>query len=348
MYKRQTVDIGAQIAWLLEDENDSIPDAEQSTKPVTRAEPDKVQKEEVTLKHDEITLEVKSAPLEMGKGLGLNATSTPAARARARELGVDINNIALNRKVRDADVVEYATKSTHSQSKSKPVTCTKDISSMQYVIADRMSRSKQEVPHFYMEAEMEVTKLLSLKAELASSLKTTITHWLILAVAHSMKDVPSVLRQWVDGKVCEYSSIDISVAVDIEDGLITPVIRQVDTKSLHSVGEELAELAEKARNRKLKPEEYTGGAITISNMGAWGVSRIFPIINQPQSAIIGVASLCKQVHLQDGELRDRQILPISISGDHRVLNGTDAARFLKHMKQYVENPLALLAKMGRQ
>ncbi|MDG7057078.1 MAG: pyruvate dehydrogenase complex dihydrolipoamide acetyltransferase [Wolbachia endosymbiont of Penenirmus auritus] len=220
-----------------------------------------------------------------------------------------------------------------------------EVSNMRQVIAQRLIESKQNIPHFYLTVDCRVDKLISLKNEINSAdenNKVTINDLIIKAVAFSMKKFPGVNSSWIDDKILRYANIDISIAVALEDGLITPIVKNADKKSVLSISKEVKDLVSRARSGKLRPEEFQGGGFTISNLGMFGIKTFSAIINPPQSCIMAVGTSKKQPIVVNEKIEIAEIIMVTLSVDHRTVDGALGTRFLNAFKHYIENPLAML------
>jgi pyruvate dehydrogenase E2 component (dihydrolipoamide acetyltransferase) len=225
-------------------------------------------------------------------------------------------------------------------------------STMRKVIAKRLSEATATIPHFYVSMDIEIDAMVALLGQLNAkspakdapgSYLVTINDMVIKAAAATLRKVPAVNASWTDDGMAFYDDVDISVAVSIPDGLITPIIRQADNKGLATISREMKDLAGRARAGKLKPEEFQGGGFSISNMGMFGVSAFTAIINPPQSAILAVAAGRKRpIVNKDGELAVATIMTCTLSVDHRVADGALGATWMRTFKQVVEDPLSLL------
>ncbi|WP_428533764.1 pyruvate dehydrogenase complex dihydrolipoamide acetyltransferase [Rhodopila sp.] len=224
--------------------------------------------------------------------------------------------------------------------------------SMRKVIAKRLSESTATIPHFYVSMDIEIDAMIALLSQLNAksppkeqpgAYLVTINDMVIKAAAATLRKVPAVNASWTDDGMAFYDDVDISVAVSIADGLITPIIRHADAKGLATISREMKDLAGRARAGKLKPEEFQGGGFSISNMGMFGVSAFTAIINPPQSAILAVAAGKKRpVVNSDGELAVATVMTCTLSVDHRVADGALGASWMRTFKQVVEDPLSLL------
>ena len=222
---------------------------------------------------------------------------------------------------------------------------------MRKVIARRLTEAKSTIPHFYVSMDVEIDAMIKLLSELnAKSPKDgpdayliTINDMVIKASAATLRRVPTVNAAWTDDGMALFDDVDISVAVAIPDGLITPIIRRADQKGLATISREMKDLAGRARAGKLKPEEFQGGGFSISNMGMFGVSEFAAIINPPQAAILAVAAGQKRPVVKNDALAVATVMTCTLSVDHRVVDGALGARWLREFKRIVEDPLSLLA-----
>ncbi len=220
-----------------------------------------------------------------------------------------------------------------------------EVSNIRQVIAQRLVESKQTIPHFYLMVDCKVDKLIALKNEINSSdekNKITLNDLVIKATAMSMKKFPEINSSWVDNKILKYRSIDIAVAVALDDGLITPIVKNADNKNILSISHEVKDLVSKARSGKLKPEEFQGGGFTVSNLGMFGIKAFSAIINPPQSCIMAVGASEKRPVVVNEKVEIAEIMSITLSVDHRTVDGALGAKFLNIFKFYIENPLSIL------
>lgn len=241
-----------------------------------------------------------------------------------------------------ADVLESLGSGIHTESPEKDTIV--EVSNIRQVIAQRLTESKQNVPHFYLTIDCQVDKLISLKNEINSAdenNKVTINDLVIKAVAFSMKKFPDINSSWIDNKILKYSNVDISIAVALEDGLITPIVKNADKKGILSISKEVKDLVSRARSGKLKPEEFQGGGFTISNLGMFGIKAFSAIINPPQSCIMAVGASKKQPIVINEKIEIAEIMTVTLSVDHRAVDGALGAKFLNAFKHYIENPLVM-------
>lgn len=223
------------------------------------------------------------------------------------------------------------------------------LTGMRKTIAERLLASKTQIPHFYLSLAMDAGPLTDLRRELNSmaekegGIKLTINDFILLAAARAAAQVPRINAAYDGDAIIEYGDVNLAVAVAIEDGLITPVIRKANTLSLREISAQMKDLAAKARGKKLKPEEYQGGTITLSSLGGFGIEDFMPIINPPQSFILGVGAITKQpVVNEHDQIVVGHRLVISASGDHRVIDGAVAAEYMNTLRRLIEKPALLL------
>ena len=219
---------------------------------------------------------------------------------------------------------------------------------MMQVIAERMTEAKQHVPHFYatvevkMNAAMELRKQLNAQLE-AEGLKLSVNDLVMKACATALRNYPNLNALWTSKGVELHEKVDMAMAVALDAGLITPVIRDIGGKGLATISREAKDLATRAREGGLKPEEYQGGTITVSNMGMFGVESFTAIINPPQAAIIAVSSIDRRPSYdENGELAPGSFMKLTLSADHRIANGRDGALYMSEVKKVLENPVMLM------
>jgi pyruvate dehydrogenase E2 component (dihydrolipoamide acetyltransferase) len=219
------------------------------------------------------------------------------------------------------------------------------ISEMRRTIAKRLVTSLGPIPHFFLTVEIEMDRAAEMRAgikELEPDLKISINDIIIKVAAAALVQHPQVNASFQDKVVRYYDHADIGVAVAIEDGLITPIIRAADQKSLSDIAAEVRDLAERARNRKLRPEEYMGASFSISNLGMFGIDEFTAVINPPEGAILAVGAMTPKAVVRDNEVVVRQMMHATMSCDHRVIDGATGAKFLQTFKKILENPLFLV------
>ena len=220
-------------------------------------------------------------------------------------------------------------------------------SRMRRVIGERMTQSKQQVPHYYATVEVEMNDLLALRKQLNEQLeeqgiKLSINDFVMKAVALALKDFPNLNALWTSEGIELHQQVDLAMAVALEEGLITPVIRDAANKTLSAISAASKDLAKRAREGALKPEEYQGGTVTVSNMGMFGVESFAAIINPPQAAIVAVSSIMQRAMFKDDEVVPVSIMKLTLSADHRISNGAEGAQYLAEVKRLLEHPMTLV------
>tara|TARA_Y100001960_G_C14651781_1_gene816288 strand:- start:352 stop:1215 length:864 start_codon:yes stop_codon:yes gene_type:complete len=217
-------------------------------------------------------------------------------------------------------------------------------SSIRKIIAEKTTDSFKNIPHFYLKIESKIDKLINLKDTINSSeknVKVSLNDLLIKALAIAQKNNPKTLVSWIDNKMIHYTNVDVSFAVALDEGLITPIIKNADTKGILEISSEVRKLIKIAKNKELLPEQYTGGTISISNLGMYGISEFGAIINPPQSCILAIGQAKQQVIVEKNNFSKATILKSTLSADHRVLDGATAANLLKNFHEVIENPLEI-------
>jgi len=222
------------------------------------------------------------------------------------------------------------------------------LSSMRKTIARRLTEAKQTIPHYYLTVDIQLDALLKLRSELNKSLesrgiKLSVNDLLIKALAMALIEVPTANVSFAGDQMLKYSRADISVAVAIPDGLITPIIVGADTKSVSAIATEMKDLAARARDGKLQPQEYQGGTASISNLGMFGIKQFDAVINPPQGMIMAVGAGEKRPYVVNDSLQIATVMSASGSFDHRAIDGAEGAKLMKAFKRLIENPLGMLA-----
>jgi pyruvate dehydrogenase E2 component (dihydrolipoamide acetyltransferase) len=218
------------------------------------------------------------------------------------------------------------------------------LSEMRRTIAKRLVTSLGPVPHFFLTSEIDMERAADLRRsinELYPDAKLSINDVIIKVAAAALIAHPKVNASFQDKMIRHYEHADIGVAVATDNGLITPIVRSADLKSLVEIGAEVRELAGRARARKLKPDEYTGASFSISNLGMFGIDEFTAVINPPEGAILAVGAMAPKAVVKDGSIGVRQTMRVTMSCDHRAIDGAIGAQFLQTFKQILENPLYL-------
>lgn len=277
--------------------------------------------------------------------------ASPLAKRIAAEYGIDISKIkgtGPGSRIIKGDVL--SAKDSEIQIIESPLTtCApyvdEDITQMRKVIAEKLTKSKQDTPHFYMNISANVSELLDLRYKInnASNIKILIDAFIAKAAALAMNTFPEINSSWANGKIRKYNTVDVSIAVAIDGGLITPIVRNCDKKSLKEISKEIRSLADSAKAGSLKPDQFIGGGITISNLGMYGIDSFSSIINPPQGSILSIGPSKKTpVYNERDEIVPASIMNIGYAVDHRIIDGAVAAKFLCNLVKYLENPISLL------
>jgi pyruvate dehydrogenase E2 component (dihydrolipoamide acetyltransferase) len=218
------------------------------------------------------------------------------------------------------------------------------LSAMRRTIAKRLAESTGPIPHFYLTVDYDVTNLISVRQQLLdiTGSKLSVNDFLVRAVALALRHHPNINASWGDDAISQHGEVHIGIAVATPEGLITPVIRNADHKSVVEIAAEVRLLAEKAKNRKLMPNEYQGSTFTISNLGAWGIEEFTAIINPPNAAILAIGAAEARPVAVDRQIVVRDRMKLTMSCDHRVIDGATGAEFLKTLRSYVEQPLRIV------
>jgi pyruvate dehydrogenase E2 component (dihydrolipoamide acetyltransferase) len=308
-----------------------------------------------------------TAPAPNGHDSEDRVFASPLARRMAKQAGIDLHGIAGSgpngRIVRaDIDKTQAAAPSPVAsavapapapRAPAAPITAPHQavpFNTIRKITARRLTEAKQTVPHFYVSIDVELDALTRLRMDLNAkspkdgpgAFKISVNDLLIKAAAITLRRVPNVNASYTDDALILYDDVDISMAVSIPDGLITPIVRQADRKGLAAISHETKGLIERARAGKLKPQEFQGGSFSISNMGMYGVRDFAAIINPPQAAILAVAAAEQRAIVRAGQLAIATVMTVTLSVDHRVIDGALAAEFVSVFKRVVEDPLSLM------
>lgn len=261
--------------------------------------------------------------------------ASPLAAKLAAEHGVSLSAVAAEGRIMAADVL--AALPQDALPAGIPLT------GMRKVIAERMTRSWQSTPHVHHTVEIDMLEALTFKDKLAKlGTKLSLTELIVKCTAKALGEFPMVNNAYVDGTLAINKDINIGVAVALDNGLIVPVVRNADRKTLGQLREEIAALAAKARQGKLLPDDYSGGTFTVSNLGMYGVDHFTPIINHPESGIFGVCRTVERPVVVDGAIVIRPMMNLCLGYNHRVVDGALAGRFTARVRQLLEQPLLLL------
>jgi pyruvate dehydrogenase E2 component (dihydrolipoamide acetyltransferase) len=222
------------------------------------------------------------------------------------------------------------------------------LSSMRKIIASRLLTSKTTIPHFYLHVDVDAAPLMTLRqqvnaqAEKTHGNKYSVNDFILKAVINATQAVPAVNASFAGENILKYKHVGLSVAIAVEDGLVTPVIKQAETKSLLAISRAVKDFAIRAKDKKLKPDEFDGGTITVSNLGAWGIESFDAIVNPPQAAILSVGAAIEKPVVKNGQIVAGLRMNLGLSCDHRVVDGAVAAQFLNEIKKLIEQPALML------
>jgi pyruvate dehydrogenase E2 component (dihydrolipoamide acetyltransferase) len=300
---------------------------------------------------------VATAAVAAPRSTGGRVKASPLAKRLAEKKGLDLSSVIgtgpMGRIVR-ADVENARAGGGSGVVSRNPVEFVQvPNNSMRKVIARRLLESKQQVPHFYLTVEVELDTLMAVRAQLNAdaerkvskgnppAYKLSVNDMVIKAVAMALRDKPNCNVSWYDDAIVQYNNVDVSVAVATDGGLITPIVRNADQKSLPQISSEMKDLAKRARENKLKPEEFQGGGFSISNLGMFGVKTFQAIINPPQACILAVGAGEEVLKMRDGQIKPVQVMNATLSVDHRAVDGALGAEFLQVFKRYMEQPILM-------
>ncbi|MGZ8309264.1 MAG: dihydrolipoamide acetyltransferase family protein [Rhodoplanes sp.] len=299
------------------------------------------------------------------------AVATPLARRLAADAGIDLSRVSgsgphgriVGRDVEGATFAapKAAARPATGLSAAQVKALYQDtpyeeiaLDGMRQTIAARLTQAKQTIPHFYLVADVEIDALLKVREEAIAaaprdkdgkpSVKSSLNDFIIKAWAAALQLVPNANAVWAEDRILRFIHSDVAVAVAIEGGLITPVVRKAESKTVRTISTEMKDLAARARERRLKPQEYQGGASAISNLGMHGVREFSAIINPPQATILAVGAARRQpVPREDGAIAFVSVMTVTLSCDHRVVDGVLGAELLAAFKGFIENPIRMLA-----
>lgn len=337
---------GEDYEHLLEESSDK--EEETPEKESEEQQPDKDQEES----KEETPAPAASSATEEGR-----IKASPLAKKIASEKGIDLQNISGTGdggRIVKRDVEKAAEKGVAAPEKAAPATKPRlslgaedqsiPLTQMRKVIAKRLGESKFTAPHFYVTVEIDMDNAIKARETLneGEEQRISFNDMVIKAVAVALREHPMINSSWQDDQIVIHGDINIGVAVAVEEGLLVPVIRNADYKSLSQIKSEIVEMAGKARDRKLQPDEMQGNTFTISNLGMFGVEEFTAIINPPDSAILAVGTIVKKPVVKNDEIVIGNTMKVTLSCDHRVVDGALGAQFLQTLRSYLENPMKLL------
>jgi pyruvate dehydrogenase E2 component (dihydrolipoamide acetyltransferase) len=346
----QTVPVGEVVA-IIADRDEQLSGVEEKTPRAVREAPTPA-----------------TRPAEAGVGVKEEGASriaaSPVARQMARQQGVDLKLVrgtGPGGRIIKEDVEAFLKKGPAEVPRPAPVPAAaapaaapheipfqeRELSRIRQTIARRMAESKRVAPHFYVTSDIDMTEALKLRQSLNALHeergKISVTDMLVKAAARTLQEFPEVNASFAEGKLRVYQRINIGIAVALDQGLVTPVIADCDKKPLSHIAHEAKELVERARTGRLKAEHLTPGTFTISNLGMFDVEEFVAVINPPEAAVLAVGSVTARPVVVDGEVKAADRMKVTLSADHRVLDGVVAARFLQRFKLFLEQPLHLVS-----
>ncbi len=267
--------------------------------------------------------------------------ASPVARKMAEETDLDLRTIAGTGP--GGRIMREDVESALAAPTAPPISSIENLTGLRGIIAERLSQSWRERPHVTITTEAEATNLISARQQVIAELDEKVSYnaFLVMLVARALREHPNINVRLTAAGIEEVPHINIGVAVDSERGLLVPVIRDAPAKNLTRVQRELLELIDRALAGRSLPDDLTGGTFTITNLGVYGIDAFTPIINPPESAILGIGRIAAKPVVVDGQVVARQMMTLSLSFDHRLIDGAPAARFLQRVKQLIERPFAL-------
>lgn len=359
--------VGSVIAVLLED-GEEAGESTSAAAPAAEAAP--------APKKDSITippavsnaLATAAAALKSGtSAIGKRIMASPLAKKIAADEGIDLATVTgtgPGGRIVKADLAGGA-KATPAPAAATPAPAAKPapvaispvasgedqiiaLSGMRKIIAERLLTSKTTIPHFYLHLEVDAAPLMSLRkqinaqAEATHGNKYSINDFVVKALINASVAVPEVNASFNGDHIVQFAHVGVSVAIAVEDGLVTPVVKNAEQKSLLAISKEIKEMAVRARDKKLLPNEFDGGTVTISNLGNWGIESFDAIVNPPQAAILSVGGIIEKPVVKDGAIVPGLRMNLGVSCDHRVVDGAVGAKFLSEIKRLIENPALML------
>ena len=266
--------------------------------------------------------------------------ASPFVKKYSKDKNIDLKQISGTGP--DGRIIKKDLEQDNNSEKDKKIKII-EPSSIRKIIADRTTKTKNEVPHFYLNIETRMERLISLRNKINKSnkIKISFNDLIVKACALAVLKNPEINSSWIDGKIHKYEDIDISIAVALKEGLITPIVKNADKKGLNDISNEIKDLVLRANQFKLLPDEYNGGSLTISNLGMFGINEFKAIINPPQSSIIAIGAIIKKPVVNNDKIEIGYTMKSTISADHRVLDGAVAAKLLKDFSDILEDPFQI-------
>jgi pyruvate dehydrogenase E2 component (dihydrolipoamide acetyltransferase) len=353
----QSVKVNSPIAMLLEDGEDESALANAPAAAPAPAAPAPVATQPAATPVAAPVVPAAPAPTTAGDRI----KSSPLARRVAEQKGVDLR--AVQGSGPNGRIVRADVESTTPGAVGAPVTMPQSSvnaaaqanalgqkyiavpnNQVRKIIAKRLLESKQTVPHFYLTVDCRIDKLLAMRAEINSQdgMKVSVNDLIIKAVGKALAKVPAANASWTDDAILQYQTVDVSVAVATPNGLVTPIITNADQRGIADISATMKDLAQRAKDNKLKPTEFQGGGFTISNLGMYGISHFSAIINPPQSCILAVGAGEKKPVVDGDKIVIGTVMSVTLSVDHRSVDGAVGAEFLQAFKSLIENPITMV------
>ena len=332
------IPVNSVIALIDGEKDDKLEDYNNSTK---NKEPDKTvqitKQNNTNINNDEIKTIERHANTKQDQKI---VFASPYVKKFSKENNIDLNLIKGSGP--DGRIIIKDIKNMELKINNENITI-KEPSSIRKIIAERTTKTKNEVPHFYLTVETRMDRLINLRKKINqnSESKISFNDLIVKACSIAIQKNPETNISWVDNKIHQYKDINIAIAVALKEGLITPIVKNVDKKGLQEISSEIKSLIIKANQNKLLPEEYSGGSITISNLGMFGITEFKAIINPPQSSIIAVGSILKKPVVNKDKIEIGFTMKSTISADHRALDGAVAAKLLKDFNDILEDPFQI-------
>ena len=351
--------VGETLAVIIE-EGEDVPDKPAASDQASSSDDDSESKESNDSEEPEpIESETNESP-STDNSDGKRIKASPLAKKIAKSKGVDLSKIKgsgpggriVKKDIETAGSISTQPAPSTPAAKPKQTLTEHDqriaLSGMRSIIAQRLLESKTQIPHFYLNVEINAQPLMDLRKQANSAAgehdnKFTVNDFILKAVANAAASVPQVNASFDVDSIVQFGSVNLSVAIAVDDGLVTPVISEANKKSLLEISLAVKDLAERARSKKLSPDEFSGGTITVSNLGAYGVDNFDAIINPPQAAILSIGSIKDTPVVSDeGNIVPGLIMKVGMSCDHRVIDGAVGAEYLAELKKRIENPASML------
>ena len=351
--------VGETLAVIIE-EGEDVPDKPAASDQASSSDDDSESKEINDAEEPELIETETNESSSTDNSDGKRIKASPLAKKIAKSKGVDLSKIKgsgpggriVKKDIETAGSISTQPAPSTPAAKPKQKLTEEDqritLSGMRSIIAQRLLESKTQIPHFYLNVEINAQPLMDLRKQANTAAgehdnKFTVNDFILKAVANAAASVPQVNASFDVDSIVQFGSVNLSVAIAVDDGLVTPVISGANKKSLLEISLAVKDLAERARSKKLSPDEFSGGTITVSNLGAYGVDNFDAIINPPQAAILSIGSIKNTPVVSDeGNIVPGLIMKVGMSCDHRVIDGAVGAEYLAELKKRIENPASML------